>query len=569
MKNIAKIIFIVLAVLTIVCSFLPAATFKDDSSGKIQADIEKQAGRVTEAEDKLQRWIEAGTKSESEMQKQRDKIQKEKDKLDALKIEQLSLANASDDITYKFVQPIPVAPILKTVDGEDKPMYVKLYYTENNEDSTVYVGFTSDAEKQNAIYELLADKDKPAQDVLDKTKAAAEDAKANAKDAKTYPMQLDKSVFANYQVYMVDFTLYDILRYVSPALLIVAVALIVLGGKKPVFVGYTIAAFLTLIVTLCNAYIILRLSSLPIAQPFASPSLNLWVVLPMIFLPIIMLGINVTCNLNSKRSMIYVFCVFLCVLAIIPFWVMIVNATRSSSQIQAGVSLIPSKFLERNWNVLKTKDFNVWKGMLNSLTISVGGCLFSLFFSVLTAYGFKCYNFVGNKVLYAIVLGIIMIPGQVTATGFFMQMMNWGLTNNYWALVLPGIAAASTVFFFRQYLEANFQISLVEAGRIDGAGEFRIFLTVVLPIMLPAMATMGIMAMIGSWNNYMTPAMLLSIKAKQTLPMMVKELRGDIYRTEYGSIYLGLTMTAIPLLVVYFALSKFIIAGVALGGVKE
>ena len=125
------------------------------------------------------------------------------------------------------------------------------------------------------------------------------------------------------------------------------------------------------------------------------------------------------------------------------------------------------------------------------------------------------------------------------------------------------------MFFLKQYLSSNLQISLVEASRIDGAGEFFTFNKIVMPLMMPAMATMGIMAVIGSWNNYLTPLMLLSKPTMKTLPMMVKELRGDIYRTEFGSIYVGLTLTALPLMVIYFALSKYIIAGVAVGGVKE
>jgi multiple sugar transport system permease protein len=166
-------------------------------------------------------------------------------------------------------------------------------------------------------------------------------------------------------------------------------------------------------------------------------------------------------------------------------------------------------------------------------------------------------------------MAIIMIPGQVTGTGFYMFMYQLGWINSYLPLIIPSIAAASTVFFFRQYLEANFQVSLVEASRIDGAGEFYAYNKIIMPIMIPAMATMGIMAVIGSWNNYLTPLMLLTDPKMKTLPMMVKELRGDIYRTEFGSIYLGLAMTALPLIIVYFALSKYIIAGVALGGVKE
>ncbi|MBQ8159961.1 MAG: carbohydrate ABC transporter permease [Clostridia bacterium] len=272
---------------------------------------------------------------------------------------------------------------------------------------------------------------------------------------------------------------------------------------------------------------------------------------------------------NSKRSMIYVFCTFLSVMAIMPFWIMIVNATRSSQQIQNSVSIIPGTFLGYNWNVLASKNFDVSIGFKNSAIIAFGSTILSVYFSAMTAYGFKVYQFKLNKFLYAVVMAIIMIPGQVTGTGFYMFMYQLGWIDSYLPLVIPAIASASTVFFFRQYLEANFQVSLVEAARIDGSGEFRTYNTIVLPIMVPAMATMGIMAVIGSWNNYLTPLMLLTKSNMKTLPMMVQELRGDIYRTEYGSIYLGLTMTALPLIIVYFAFSKYIIAGVALGGVKE
>ena len=162
-----------------------------------------------------------------------------------------------------------------------------------------------------------------------------------------------------------------------------------------------------------------------------------------------------------------------------------------------------------------------------------------------------------------------MIPAQVAGIGFYMYMYRIGWVDSFLPLILPAIAAPSTVFFMRQYLQANFQISLVEAARIDGAGELYSFNRIVMPIMMPAMATMGIFSVITSWNNYLTPLMLLKNPDLATLPMMVRTLRGDIYRTEYGSIYLGLTLTAAPLLIVYFSLSKYIIQGVALGGVKE
>ena len=211
----------------------------------------------------------------------------------------------------------------------------------------------------------------------------------------------------------------------------------------------------------------------------------------------------------------------------------------------------------------------VFLGFQNSAIIAFGSTLLSVYFSALTAYGLTVYKFKGNKLLYSIILAIIMIPGQVTGTGFYMFMYQLGWTNSYLLLVIPAIAAASTVLFFKQYLEANFQISLVEAARIDGAGEFFTYNRIIMPIMVPAMATMGIMAVIGAWNNDLTPLDAAHCPKMKTLPMMVKELRGDIYRTEYGSIYLGLTLTALPLIIVYFCFSKYIIAGVAVGGVKE
>ena len=233
------------------------------------------------------------------------------------------------------------------------------------------------------------------------------------------------------------------------------------------------------------------------------------------------------------------------------------------------MSLLPSKYFLYNWQVLQSKNFDLLTGFRNSAIISFGSTILSVYFSALTAYGLTVYNFRGRKLAIAIIMAIIMIPGQVTATGFYIFMYQLGWVNSYLPLIIPSIAAASTVYFFKQYLEANFQVALVEAARIDGAGEFKSFNSIIMPIMIPAMATMGIMAVIGSWNNYLTPLMLLTNPNMKTLPMMVKELRGDIYRTEFGSIYLGLTMTALPLIIVYFAFSKYIIAGIAVGGVKE
>ena len=386
------------------------------------------------------------------------------------------------------------------------------------------------------------------------------------------PVQIEinmQVVNENGAIYPTDFTNLYVISKAACALLVLAAVFVLLPKGAPASKFYTYSSFCNLIGILMAAYCIIRVSAIPVKLPYGNPQMNWTLAGAMLVLPVVALFMNCACILNSKRSMIYVLCVFLCVLSIMPFWIMIVNATRNSQQIQGGASLVPSTFLKYNWNVLSSKNFNILTGFKNSAIIAFGSTLLSVYFSALTAYGLTVYRFKGAKFLYSVILAIIMIPGQVTATGFYMFMYKLGWTNSYLPLVIPSIAAASTVFFFKQYLEANFQISLVEAARIDGAGEFYTYNTIIMPIMIPAMATMGIMAVIGSWNNYLTPLMLLSDPSMKTLPMMVKELRGDIYRTEFGSIYLGLTLTALPLLIVYFCFSKYIIAGVAVGGVKE
>ena len=494
MKTKSRIAFIVLILLTLLCMFLPIASFEDNTAASIAADVEKQQGRVESEQAKLDRYVKGG-KDQATLDKQKTKIEKEQAKLDDLlaKQEELLSADAASGLSYSLLPG-------RLPDGIEIDMQV---------------------------------------------------------------------VNQNGGVYPTGFTSYYACVYLAAALLVISLALLLAGGGKLVSKCFTFSSFANLAAVILLAYAVLRLHGIPVKLPYSNAIMNPWVVVPLLVLPTAALFVNITAMPNTKRSMIYVLCVFLCALSLLPFWIMMVNATRNSQQIQSSVSLIPSSFLSYNWKVLADKNFDVLLGFKNSAIIAFGSTILSVYFSALTAYGLTVYKFKGAKFLYSVILAIIMIPGQVTGTGFYMFMYRLGWTNSYLPLIIPALAAASTGLFFKQYLEANFQISLVEAARIDGAGEFYIYNKIIMPIMVPAMATMGIMAVIASWNNYLTPLMLLSDPKMKTLPMMVKELRGDIYRTEYGSIYLGLTMTALPLVIVYFCFSKYIIAGVAVGGVKE
>ena len=269
------------------------------------------------------------------------------------------------------------------------------------------------------------------------------------------------------------------------------------------------------------------------------------------------------------KILVYVFLIILAILSIMPFVIMIVNATRSTTQIQQhAISFIPSNYTMNNFKVLTGKSFEPMVGFMNSLFISVGVTVCTIYFSTLTAYSIVMYEWKLKKVFFAFIMGIMMIPAQITMIGFYQMVYKLHLTNNLWMLILPAIAAPSTVFFMRQYMIPTLSKELIEAARIDGAGEFFIFNRIALPIMKPALATQAIFAFVSSWNNLFTPLVLLTNKDKYTLPIMVSLLRGDIYKTEYGAVYMGLTLTVLPLIIVYLLLSKYIIAGVALGGVK-
>ena len=267
-----------------------------------------------------------------------------------------------------------------------------------------------------------------------------------------------------------------------------------------------------------------------------------------------------------------IICIFLCLLSLFPFWVMIVNATRTSVDIQSSFSLIPSHYFMENWEKLLYQcnaNVPLWKYIVNSCIIAFGSTILAVYFSTMTAYGVTVYKFKGCQFAWAFIMAIMMIPVQVSSIGFFRFMYGLGLGNNYIPLIIPAIAAPSTVFFMRQYMQSALPLEIVDAARIDGSREFYTFNTIAMPLMKPAVATQCIFAFIASWNNFYTPSMLLTSQAKMTLPMFVQQMRGERFRSDHGIIYVGLVVTIMPIFIVYFLLSKYIIAGVALGGVKE
>lgn len=271
----------------------------------------------------------------------------------------------------------------------------------------------------------------------------------------------------------------------------------------------------------------------------------------------------------------YVICILLCILSLFPFWVLFVNSTLESNVIKQGIHMVPRGFFFKNYASLmqKMKDaqtVSVWRAMGNSLIVTIPATVLQVYFATLTAYAITVYNFKLRNFAWGFIYAIMMIPTQVSIVGLIKVCMVTKMYGTYWPLILPAMAAPTTVYFMKQYMESGFSLEIVDAARIDGSNEFRTFNRIALPMMKPAMATQAIFAFVASWNNLYTPSILLATQQDmKTMPMFVQALKSNDKQRDFGQIYLGLFISVIPIMVAYFILSKYIVAGVALGGVKE
>lgn len=274
---------------------------------------------------------------------------------------------------------------------------------------------------------------------------------------------------------------------------------------------------------------------------------------------------------HAQTILAYVVLIFLSFLCLFFFYILIVNATRSHADLQKGFSAIPGDyFLENLKAVANDGTFPMFRGIFNSLIVSTCSAALCTYFSSLTAYGLYAYDFKVKKAAFTFIMAILVMPTQVTAMGFLRLVTNMGLYDTLLPLIIPSIASPAVFYFMYSYLQSSLPLSLVEAARIDGSGEFMTFNRIVLPIMKPAIAVQAIFTFVGAWNNYFVPALVIQSKDKMTVPILIATLRGaDYMNFNMGKIYMMITVAIVPIIIVYLLLSKYIIAGVTLGGVKE
>ncbi|MPQ31608.1 carbohydrate ABC transporter permease [Clostridium estertheticum] len=267
-----------------------------------------------------------------------------------------------------------------------------------------------------------------------------------------------------------------------------------------------------------------------------------------------------------SKTVLYIALIALAILCFLPFFIMIINATHTNGEIATTLSLTPGTSLMANYHRLLESQ-PIWNGLVNSVVIAIAVTAVSGYFSALTAYGFSKFRFKGNKILFWVLLGTMMIPTQLGMIGLFQLVKKLGLLDSYLPLIIPAIATPASVFFIKGYTDGAISRSLIEAARIDGCSEFKIFNRIVLPLIFPSVATMSIFTFIQTWNNFLIPLILLFDPTKFTLPIMVMLARGT-YQTEYGAVFAGVAISIVPIMIAFIFLSKKIVGGLTVGGVK-
>ena len=274
-------------------------------------------------------------------------------------------------------------------------------------------------------------------------------------------------------------------------------------------------------------------------------------------------------GIHARRILAYVVLILVSFLCLFWFYVLFVNATRSHGELTKGFTPIPSTYLLKNWQGVMAGTLPIVRGMFNSLFVALCSAALCTYISTMTAYAIHVYDFKIKKFMFTFIMAVMTIPTQVTALGFLQLVSDMKLEDNFIPLIVPAIAAPVTFFYMKQYMESALPLSLVEAARIDGSGEFRTFNTIVLPLMKPAIAVQAIFTFVSSWNNYFTPALILHNDKMKTLPILIAQLRSaDFLKFDMGQVYVTIAFSIFPVIVVYLILSKFIVQGVAMGSVK-
>ncbi|ACQ81816.1 Monosaccharide-transporting ATPase [Beutenbergia cavernae DSM 12333] len=255
------------------------------------------------------------------------------------------------------------------------------------------------------------------------------------------------------------------------------------------------------------------------------------------------------------------------VVVMAPFVWMLLGSVKSEGELrQVPPTWWPEQITFDNFRELFARlDFPQY--FTNSIVVAVAVTLGNLVFCSMLGYALAKMEFAGRNLLFKLVLGMLMIPGMVTLVPMFVLVSNMGLVNTYWGLILPFLAGPFGVFLMRQFI-GGLPDELMDAARVDGASEVRIFARIIMPLCKPALATLAILTFLGSWNNFLWPLVVATTEDKYTLPVALALVSVGQNQTRYGLLLAGAVVVVVPVLIVYFFLQRHFVQGIAVTGIK-
>ena len=277
---------------------------------------------------------------------------------------------------------------------------------------------------------------------------------------------------------------------------------------------------------------------------------------------------NKSSKLFVKICMIVLF-LLIAVMILLPFWAIFVGTFQEGSMlIRYGLNLKLDLSAANfdNWVMLFTDSGDYFTWFFNSVILTVAQVVLTLLISAFVAYGFAAYAFRFKNFFFICVLLIMSVPFEMIMLPLYVQINDMGLSDSYAAVLLPFIANAMTIFFFRQYL-SGMPKEIIEAGRIDGATEYGIFFKLIMPIMKPSFAAMAILNGMNSWNNFLWPLLVLRSSDKYTLPIGLNTLITP-YGNNYDLLIVGSFFSVLPILILFLFFQKYFIEGMTAGAVK-
>ena len=269
-------------------------------------------------------------------------------------------------------------------------------------------------------------------------------------------------------------------------------------------------------------------------------------------------------NVLSKVP-VYIVVVIFSLFALIPFYIMIIMGTYFSEDLYTGLKLLPGNYFMQNLHTVLAQHFYIYYA--NSLIVSCSNTVLALFISALTGFTFAKYNFKGKNVLFLCIICTLMIPDQLGLIGYVVEMRYLHMINTLFPLIFWGMANAFGVFWMRQYISSAIPNELLESAKLDGCNDFRVFAQIVFPIIKPASITLFLLFFLWSWNNYLLPLVTINSQNNYTIPLSISLISSE-YRTDYAARVLALTISTIPILLIFAFGSKYLIKGLVGGSVK-